>query len=147
MTRLTPNFLLEEFTHSADHPNLVAANTLAARKFLPDITTCAWWAESIRRKFGAPVRIHSGFRFKALNDAVGSQDRSQHMVGQAFDFDVEDLTMRQVLDGICNDPHFRFHQLLIERGCVHFGILVPGQPNGEVGWWAGGQKVIYRAAS
>lgn len=146
--QLSPHFTLLEFTNSSDHPGLVSANTDAATPYLGSIATCASRAEDIRSLFNAPVIIHSGFRSKALNDAVGSQDHSQHMIGEAFDFHVEGFLgthelLMQALTKI-EASRIEFHQLLIEGECLHFGIYKPFQPNGEVAWWADGEKVVYR---
>lgn len=41
--------------------------------------------DPIRREFGAPIRVDSGFRCEALNKAVKGATNSQHMRGQAAD--------------------------------------------------------------
>ena len=143
---LSPHFTLEEFTRSTDHPELVRANVKAALFCLIPLQECALRAEDIRTLFKAPVTIKSGFRCKLLNDAVGSQDLSQHLTGHAFDFTVDGITLQETLDGITASP-IPFHQLLIERGCVHLGLYLPGQPNGQVAWWDGGKKTVFRGYS
>lgn len=41
--------------------------------------------DKIREHFGVPIKVNSFFRCKALNDAVGSTDRSFHRLGSAID--------------------------------------------------------------
>jgi hypothetical protein len=41
--------------------------------------------QAIRTTFGHPIRISSGYRCLAVDAAVGSTDRSQHLLGQAAD--------------------------------------------------------------
>lgn len=44
-----------------------------------------------------PIMISSGFRSKAVNDAVGSSDKSQHRLGCAADFKVPGMNP----DAVC----------------------------------------------
>lgn len=41
--------------------------------------------DPIRKRYGKPLYITSGFRNKALNKIVGGADNSQHQLGQAAD--------------------------------------------------------------
>lgn len=146
MTQLTQHFTFEEFTATA-HADLQDENRAQAMMHLNDLTVTAQLAESVRALFNAPLVIHSGYRCKPLNDAVGSQDHSQHMVGQAFDFHVQGMEdeLRPCLDKIAAST-IQFHQLLIEGACLHLGTWRDGQPNGEIAWWAEGEKIVYKAA-
>ncbi len=42
--------------------------------------------DRIREALGKPIKINSGFRCQALNEAVGGAPKSQHMVCEAVDF-------------------------------------------------------------
>ena len=52
--------------------------------------------QSIRDHFGAPVVITSGYRTAAHNAAVGGSKSSQHVLGKAADFWVEDTPVATV---------------------------------------------------
>lgn len=52
--------------------------------------------EQIRWNFGVPVRITSGCRCKAHNEAVGGSKDSQHLLGRAADFTVDGVPTRFV---------------------------------------------------
>ncbi len=142
MTQLSQRFTLEQFCTTAYHPELVQRNTLAAADFMVPLARCARRAEDIEDLLEAKVTIHSGYRFKPLNDAVGSQDHSQHLYGEAFDFHAEgygstqDLLMKALK--LIAGGGIPFHQLLIERGCLHLGLFKPGESNGEVAFWVPG---------
>jgi hypothetical protein len=41
--------------------------------------------DKVREHFGVPIKVNSFFRCKALNDAVGSTDKSFHRLGAAID--------------------------------------------------------------
>jgi len=45
--------------------------------------------EPLRNHFGVPIPVVSGYRCKALNDAVGGSSTSQHMQGEAIDIDMD----------------------------------------------------------
>lgn len=87
--RLSPNFTLEEFAVSAEHPELVApvpvtlipkAKALAVNVLQP-----------IRDELQRPMRILSAYRGKALNRAVKGSVTSQHVRMEAADFTCEDI--------------------------------------------------------
>jgi hypothetical protein len=97
ITPLSLHFTLEELTHT-DHrqfdnsPNpdeLANLNRLA--KFLEQVKTVLG---------GKPVMINSAFRCKAVNDAVGSRDSSQHRVGCAADIRIPGMTPDEVVKTI-----------------------------------------------
>ena len=41
--------------------------------------------DPVRRQFGAPIKVTSGFRCKEVNKSVGGVTGSQHLVGEAAD--------------------------------------------------------------
>jgi uncharacterized protein YcbK (DUF882 family) len=45
--------------------------------------------EPIRKHFGVPIHISSGYRSKALNTAIGGSLTSQHCSGEAIDIDMD----------------------------------------------------------
>lgn len=93
---LTPNFTLDELTFT-DHrefdntPNDSEKNNL---KRLAELL------EQVRWTLGKPIIINSAFRSKAVNDAVGSKDTSQHRVGCAADIRVPGMTPDEVVKAV-----------------------------------------------
>ena len=49
---------------------------------------------------GKPIMVNSAFRSKAVNDAVGSKDTSQHRIGCAADIRVPGMTPDEVVRAI-----------------------------------------------
>jgi putative chitinase len=49
---------------------------------------------------GKPIMVNSAFRSKAVNDAVGSKDTSQHRIGCAADIRVPGMTPDEVVKAI-----------------------------------------------
>ena len=97
MTPLSLHFSLEELT-TTDHrqfdntPNTdELANLVRLAKFLEQVKTVLG---------GKPVMINSAFRSKAVNDAVGSKDTSQHRIGCAADIRVPGMTPDEVVKAI-----------------------------------------------
>lgn len=50
----------------------------------------------VREKLGKPITITSGCRCPEHNDRVGGSTRSQHKLGKAIDFQVKDISPKEV---------------------------------------------------
>ena len=72
--------------------------------------------QPIREHFGKPIHVSSGYRTKALNDAIGGRLTSQHCSGEALDLDMHgtDITNAQVFNFI--KDNLDFDQLIWEFG-------------------------------
>jgi len=74
--------------------------------------------EPIRKHFGVPIHISSGYRSKALNDAIGGSLTSQHCTGEAIDIDMDGsangVTNKMVFEYI--KANLNFDQLIWEFG-------------------------------
>ena len=94
---LSPNFTLEELTHT-DHrefdntPNdAEMANLVRLANFLEDVKVVLG---------GKPIIVNSAFRSSEVNRAVGSSDKSQHRHGCAADIRVPGMTPNEVVSAI-----------------------------------------------
>ena len=56
--------------------------------------------EQVRTLLNKPIIVNSAFRSKAVNDAVGSKDSSQHRLGCAADIRVPGMTPKEVVEAI-----------------------------------------------
>lgn len=89
MTHLTEHFTLEELTHT-DHRTLDNTPNDAEKANLQRL---AEFLEIVKTVLGGkPIMVNSAFRSKAVNDAVGSKDTSQHRIGCAADLRVPGMT-------------------------------------------------------
>ena len=74
--------------------------------------------EPIRKHFGKPIHISSGYRSDALNKAIGGSKTSQHCTGEAIDIDMDGsaggVTNKMVFDYI--KDNLNFDQLIWEFG-------------------------------
>jgi len=97
ITPLSLHFTLEELTHT-DHRQL--DNTPNTDE-LANLTRLAKFLEQVKTALGGkPVMINSAFRSKAVNDAVGSRDSSQHRIGCAADIRVPGMTPDEVVKAV-----------------------------------------------
>ena len=99
---MTPHFTLAELTHT-DHRSL--DNTPNAGE-LANLQRLAEFLEVVKTTLGGkPVMINSAFRSKAVNDAVGSKDTSQHRLGLAADFRVPGMSPDAVVRALLALPY------------------------------------------
>lgn len=70
--------------------------------------------DPLREKFNRPIIINSGFRCKALNDAVKGKQTSQHLKGEAADITSGTREGNKELFRIIKD-NFEFDQLIDEK--------------------------------
>ena len=94
---MTPHFTLDELTHT-DHRTL---DNTPNETELANIQRLAEFLEEVKTVLGGkPIMVNSAFRSKAVNDAVGSKDTSQHRIGCAADIRVPGMTPDQVVRAI-----------------------------------------------
>jgi hypothetical protein len=110
MTHLTPHFTLEELTHT-DHRTLDNVPTEHERCIIDgkevvvdavaNLPRLADFLEQIKVVLGnKPIMVNSGFRSEAVNNAVGSSNKSDHRRGCAADIRVPGMTPDQVVRAI-----------------------------------------------
>jgi len=82
---LSPNFTLEELTHSETAVRLGIDNTPTV-EVIDNLKFLSGRLEDVRSILRCPMLISSGFRCDVLNDHLGSKRTSQHITGNAVDF-------------------------------------------------------------
>lgn len=94
---LTEHFTVDELTHT-DHRELDNTPNEAE---MANLRRLAQFLEQVKEVLGGkPIMVNSAFRSKAVNDAVGSKDTSQHRVGCAADIRVPGMTPDEVVKAI-----------------------------------------------
>ena len=123
---MTPHFTIEELTHT-DHRTL---DNTPNETELANIQRLAEFLEAVKTLLGGkPIMVNSAFRSKAVNDAVGSKDTSQHRIGCAADIRVPGMTPDQVVRAIIASD-LGFDQVIREFGrWTH--ISIPNQASGS----------------
>jgi uncharacterized protein YcbK (DUF882 family) len=122
---LSKNFTLDELTASQTAARKGLDNTPNATE-VANLVRVAALLEEVRALLNKPILINSGFRSKAVNDAVGSRDTSQHRIGCAADIRVPGMTPKQVVEA-CIKANIGYDQIIEEFGSwTH--ISVPDSP-------------------
>ena len=94
---MTPHFTLAELTVT-DHRTLDNTPDPAA---LANLQRLAEFLEKVKELLRfKPIMVTSAYRSKAVNDAVGSKDTSQHRLGCAADIRVPGMTPDAVVKAI-----------------------------------------------
>jgi uncharacterized protein YcbK (DUF882 family) len=97
MTKITEHFTLEELTHT-DHREFDNTPNDAEKANLERL---ALFLEQVKEVLGGkPIMVNSAYRCKAVNDAVGSKDSSQHRIGCAADIRVPNMTPDEVVKAV-----------------------------------------------
>ena len=123
---LSTNFTLDELIASQTAARKGLDNTPNATE-VANLVRVAALLEEVRALLNKPILINSGFRSKAVNDAVGSRDTSQHRIGCAADIRVPGMTPREVVEA-CIKANIGYDQIIEEFGSwVH--ISVPDSPS------------------
>jgi zinc D-Ala-D-Ala carboxypeptidase len=110
--KLTEHFTLEELTVSELAERKGLDNTPNATE-ITNLMRTALLLEQVREVLKKPIMINSAFRSKAVNDAVGSKDSSQHRIGCAADIRVPGMTPKQVVQA-CIDADIPYDQIIEE---------------------------------
>jgi hypothetical protein len=124
---LSPNFTLAELSHT-DHRELENVPNEAE---IQNLYRLAQFLEQVRDLLARPIMVNSAFRSKAVNDAVGSKDTSQHRLGCAADIRVPGMTPDEVVRAIMGSS-LEYDQLIREfatptgGGWTH--VSIPGTP-------------------
>jgi len=103
---LSKNFTLQELIYSDTAIRMGIDNkpndeTIENLKIL-----CENILEPIRTYFNNPLAISSGYRSEVLCKAVGSSSKSQHINGQAADFEIFGIPNKEVSDWIVQNINF-----------------------------------------
>jgi len=110
---LTQHFTLAEMIRSGAAVRLNIVNEPSAEVVENLRLLCENILEPLRRRFGV-IRITSGYRCQALNQAVGGVGHSQHLCGEAADIHVSNrevgLKMYHFIE-----KTLPYHQLFFEH--------------------------------
>lgn len=131
-TKLTQHFTLEELTVSPTAKRLGLSNTPTAEHIENMKYCCEKILEPVRAHFKKPVIINSSYRSPAVNEAVGGSKTSQHVNGQAIDFEIMGISNKVVADWVADN--LEYDQVILEfyvegdnnSGWVHASIKKEG---------------------
>lgn len=131
--KLSEHFTLEELTKSQVARRYRIDNIPSLGEVENLKKLCLHILEPVRKYYNKPISPSSGFRCVLLNRQIGSSDTSQHITGQAVDFEVPGVLNRETALWIKDE--LDFDQLILEfhkegdpySGWVHCSYV--GQSN------------------
>ena len=110
--KLSENFSLDEVIRSATATKLGIDN-IPEQEHLDNLQVVIdEIAQPLRDHFGKPVRINSGYRSPALNEAIGGSKKSQHSKGEALDLEIDGVSNMEVAGWITENCDY--DQVILE---------------------------------
>jgi hypothetical protein len=120
---LTANFSLHELTKSETALRLDLDNTPNEADIEALRLLCEKVLQPVRDHFGKGVKVNSGFRASAVNQAAGGSMTSDHCLGQAADIEIPGVANAELAQWIMDN--LEYTQLILE-------FYTPGIP--DSGW-------------
>ena len=119
--QLSAHFTLAEFLHSDLALREGIDNDSPPEAALRDMRNlCVHALEPLRKALGdRPLRVTSGYRCPELNKLLKSADTSQHLLGQAADFQVPGMDLLEVAKVAATRSLVHFDQLIYEGRWLH----------------------------
>lgn len=148
---LTPNFTLKELIESPTAKKLGIDNTPTEEHLANMKYVCEKILEPARAHFGKPVTVNSCYRGPALNKAIGGSSSSQHMKGEAVDFEIKGVTNKILADWV--SENVEFDQVILEfynpaeganSGWVHASVKKTGNRKQKLVAMKDGTKTVYK---
>ena len=110
--KLSENFSLEELIRSSTAMR-IGIDNIPNDEHLKNLQVVVdEIAQPLRDHFGKPVRINSGYRSPALNDAIGGSKKSQHSKGEAIDLEIDGVSNMEVAGWITENCDY--DQVILE---------------------------------
>jgi len=110
--QISDHFTLSELTKSSTAERMGIANEPGSMEVENLIMVCDQILEPVRNHYGIPFAPNSGFRCLELNRAIGSSGNSQHVKGEAVDFEVPGIANKEVAIWVMENCEF--DQLILE---------------------------------
>jgi len=122
---VTPHFTLAELTVT-NHRSL---SNIPDPPALVNLKRLAEFLELVKDRLGGrPIMVNSAYRSKAVNDACGSRDTSQHRLGCAADIRVPGMTPDAVVRAVMASG-LAYDQIIREFDAwTHISISNAGAP-------------------
>jgi len=122
--KLSEHFTFAELTVT-NHRSLDNIPDPAA---LVNLKRLAEFLELVKSRLGGrPIMVNSAYRSKAVNDACGSRDTSQHRLGCAADIRVPGMTPDAVVRAVMASG-LAYDQIIRELTWTHISIPNAGAP-------------------
>ena len=126
--KLSEHFSLGEMTRSNSHPEVY---NIPSHEAIANLKRVCGWLEVLRKRYGGPIIINSGYRSPQLNRKIGGVATSNHLTGCAVDIRVTGMEQAkqyaEILREYADESHQDFDELLIEKNrygaiWLHFAV-------------------------
>lgn len=129
-TTISKNFSFSEFEASDTAKSLHIINAITDWDVRDNIIALVKNVlQPLRDAWGGPLKINSGYRCKALNEAVGGVDTSQHVKGEAADVACTDPL---ALAKLVKRMRLPYDQMGVYASFVHFSYRRDGKNRGQI---------------
>ena len=136
--KLSKNFTLAELTKT--DTGLLNVPNIIDEDFLKQL--CTYILQPIRDSCGR-IGISSGYRSKAVNDAVGGVNNSQHKKGQAADIVPAQSDIADVYRWIIDNLQFGSCIIYPDRGFIHISLPRNNKGNNQALICVKGKYTLY----
>jgi uncharacterized protein YcbK (DUF882 family) len=118
--QLSEHFSYAELTKSTTAARKGISNAPSKEHAANLVTLCNEVLEPLRKLYGRPIRISSGYRSPALNKLVGGSLASHHCIGMAVDIDQGSAAENMKIFNLLK-AYGSFTQLIFEYGTLEDG--------------------------
>ena len=134
--KLSEHFTLEELTYTSKKFDNTPNNATLAR-----LSKLCELLEVVRREYGYPIKITSGYRSPKVNAAVGGAKTSQHLYGEAADMKAIKTTNKELFDVVVKlikEKKIQCGQCIWEYGTkkepgwIHLSLMRSNKPNNQI---------------
>lgn len=88
--------------------------------------------DPLRKRYGKPIKINSGYRCEQLNKAVKGAVNSQHIKGLAADITAGSVEENKILFELVQELNLPFDQLIDEKNFSWIHVSVSNKPRKQV---------------
>lgn len=137
--KLSNNFSIDELCKT--DTGLLNVPGIVEEDFLKQL--CMYILQPIRDEHGR-IDINSGYRSKAVNDAVGGVNNSQHRKGQAADIKPSSGYLKSVYKWILDNLQFGSCIIYPDRGFIHIALPRTNKGNNQALVCFKGEYTLYK---
>ena len=88
--------------------------------------------DPLRKRYGKPIKVNSGYRCEQLNKAVKGAVNSQHIKGLAADITAGSASENKILFQLVQELNLPFDQLIDEKKLSWIHVSVSNKPRKQV---------------
>lgn len=88
--------------------------------------------DPLRKRYGKPIKVNSGYRCEQLNKAVKGAANSQHIKGLAADITAGSAEENKILFQLVQELNLPFDQLIDEKKFSWIHVSISNKPRKQV---------------